>query len=627
MSVRDIEIDITKYTGRKDFQVLTEYINPNKYALRLRRLDAEEGWTENIKVLACHPSAAPRTVVVGNSSTSEKRIEVDTEYTIYKSDVAEELLPKYTALPVVVPQRISRRRFNIIFGTDVVVLPENIYAVGIKNGLAYIYNEKYESFYMIELTVKHIVGVAIKENLFRETYFLICSHDGYLEGHYPEPRYFQYVPAENEYTGLPVITLKNPNQYPLLHKNATVFAQSVQCRVNDTVAMPDRYYFYLNRYNEYRSIHGGIPFSAKKNRIVFGSNARGTKYNFTQNRIIDVSPREYFNSAAVSKINIDAPEWIDRSEMVMYKYILDIDGNASTWDATAWKLNSGSVILKAASEWKQWFYEFYKPWTHFVPLKDDFSDIQQQFAWCERNQDKCQVMINNCKALFQKAYRFTNVIAYTSSKLAALNNLKPYNVGPRRLFLYTFGDVSGRSEIINVQAPNYDYTKRLILKTEDICRRLFPSDIIVYMNTDLTDIVNFEPGDFLRRYDSFNSKIVFGAERNLWPESLEQDRHAFEMLCDKDTVFKYMNCGFFCAEVGEMSRLLEENVFESTSTLYDAEYFARTYLSKRYSMTLDYNQLLVLNTYLATEDDHARVKNKGTPFINHNAGRPPSNSL
>ena len=287
--------------------MLTEYINERKYAVTVRRLDAEEGWTENIKVLACHPNGPPKTIVIGNSSVSEKRVEIDTAYTIYKSDVAEELLPKYTPLPVVVPQRISRARFNIIFGTNVVVLPENIYAVGIKNGLVYIYNEKYQSFYMIELTIKHITGVAIKENLYRETYFLICSHDGYLEGHYPESRYFQYIPNENEYEKLPVITLKNPNQYPLLHKNAIVFGQSVQARVADTVAVPDRYYFYLNRYNEYRSIHGGVPFSTKKNRIVFGSNARGTKYNFTNNRTIEVSPREYFNSSP----RVDRPQGND----------------------------------------------------------------------------------------------------------------------------------------------------------------------------------------------------------------------------------------------------------------------------------------------------------------------------
>jgi hypothetical protein len=443
-----------------------------------------------------------------------------------------------------------------------------------------------------------------------------------LEGHYPEPRFIQYTPAETEYAGQPVLKIENKTHYPLLHKNATVLGQSVQQRVADTVAVPDRYYFYLNRYNEYRSIHGGIAFSTKKNRIVFGSNPRGTKYNFTNNRSIEVSPREYFMSNAVPKINIDAPEWLDRTEMIRYKYILDIDGNASTWDATAWKLNSGSVILKAASEWKQWFYEFYKPWTHFVPIKDDFSDIQDQYTWCESNQDKCQTMIVNCKALFQKAYRFTNVMAYTSSILERIQQLKPYTVGSRRLFIYTFGGACARTEIINFQTPTYEYSKRLILKTEDICRRLFPADIIVYINIDLIDIVKFDPADFLQRYDSFNTKIIFGAERNLWPESLEQDRVAIENLGAKDSAFKYMNAGFFCAEVGEMRRLLEEQVYDKTSTLCDSEYFARIHLSKRYSMTLDYNQLLVLNTYLATEEDKFRVNVKGTPFIHHNAGRP-----
>ena len=103
--------------------------------------------------------------------------------------------------------------------------------------------------------------------------------------------------------------------------------------------------------------------------------------------------------------------------MIHYKYILDIDGNASTWDATAWKLNSGSVILKTDSNWIQWFYDDYKAWIHYVPIKDDFTDIQEKFKWCEENQEKCEIIIYNAKQLFQKIYRHHNVVKYTVALL------------------------------------------------------------------------------------------------------------------------------------------------------------------------------------------------------------------
>ena len=53
-----------------------------------------------------------------------------------------------------------------------------------------------------------------------------------------------------------------------------------------------------------------------------------------------------------------------------------------------------------------------RPWTHYVPLKDDFSDIQEKFLWCEKNQDKCNIMVTNCKILFQNIYNHVNVVKY-----------------------------------------------------------------------------------------------------------------------------------------------------------------------------------------------------------------------
>jgi hypothetical protein len=122
----------------------------------------------------------------------------------------------------------------------------------------------------------------------------------------------------------------------------------------------------------------------------------------------------------VPKENIHAPSQIERHDMINYKYILDIDGNSSTWDATAWKLNSGSVIFKTDSNWEQWFYKEYKPWVHYVPVADDFSDIQERYKWCEANPKKCVEMIRNAKELFQTIYRHENVLKYVHDLLDLL---------------------------------------------------------------------------------------------------------------------------------------------------------------------------------------------------------------
>jgi hypothetical protein len=253
-------------------------------------------------------------------------------------------------------------------------------------------------------------------------YFLICALDGYLEGHFPANRHLPYKPSNpDEYRGKlqPYIPEDQDKDqyYPLLHKNSTILGQCVHPDTAHTIAVPDRYYFCLNRYNLYHAIHRGVPFHQKKNQIVFAGNERGNPKNYTKRRDIQMNQREYFKSAHIAKDNIHCPQQIQREEMINYKYILDIDGNASTWDATAWKLNSGSVIFKTDSNWVQWFYDDYKPWTHYIPVNDDFSDIQEKFKWCEEHQAECEEIVKNAKKLFHTIYRHENVVKYTKKTI------------------------------------------------------------------------------------------------------------------------------------------------------------------------------------------------------------------
>jgi hypothetical protein len=622
MSVSGLEIDVVKYAGRKDFQVLGVFQNSRKYSVIVRRLDTTEGWSETLKVLA-YFTEQERTqeILIGPSTSNEKIVEMETDFDL---SVGQEVrrLPNYEPLPVFIPQRIGRVAFNRLFDSDLVQLPSNLFAVGIKGGCVYFYNETYEFLYMIELTIKHMVGVALADNLFEQLYFVICAYDGFLEGHYPEKKTGQVAIGTEECRGKKNLLLADPSKFPVLHKDLTILAQSHQDSTPNAISVPDRYYFYLNRYNEYRSIHGGVPFDRKKPQIAYGSQPRGSKYNFTRRRDIEKSPREYFYSDAVPKTNIVAPQWIDRADMIGYKYILDIDGNSSTWDATAWKLNSGSVILKTDSTWNQWFYDQYKPWVHYVPVADDFSDLQEQFAWCESHQEECRQMIKECRALFQQAYRYQNVLDYTRDALCKLSRLQPAYIDPtsgRRLFLFSF-DHADTPCVVNKALNKSDGSIKLPAAAHRICRRLRPTDLVMYANLSLLDFNGFNPADLLQRYDRLDKAIVFGAEKNLWPESIEVFRFKIEQLASPGP-FKYLNSGFFIASAGELKRLLDERVYEDTGDFIDQVYFLHAYLTGRYSMTLDYNNSLVLNTFRCDQREVDDARQKGTPFIHFNGGR------
>jgi hypothetical protein len=319
---------------------------------------------------------------------------------------------------------VGRDHFNRLFNTDIVHLPASLFAIGIKDGGAYQYHDSYGGYpwtYEINRTIDYIIYAAFDKTPNkkpRDFYCIICALDGYIEACYPSERNVPQRIENDECRGYGLIHPPDePNLYPVFHKQQYILGQSTHPDTAYTIPVPDRYYYELNQYNLYRSIHKGIPFKNKISKIVYAGNNRGNKYNFTKRRDIEVSQRAYFSSNSVPKENIHAPSHIERNDMINYKYILDIDGNASTWDATAWKLNSGSVIFKTDSNWEQWFYEEYKPWVHYVPVADDFSDIQERYKWCEASPEKCEEMIRNAKELFQTIYRHENVLKYVHELL------------------------------------------------------------------------------------------------------------------------------------------------------------------------------------------------------------------
>ena len=79
------------------------------------------------------------------------------------------------------------------------------------------------------------------------------------------------------------------------------------------------------------------------------------------------------------------PFKMDKRHGYQYKYVLDIDGNSVSWTRLPYIMVGGSVPLKPDSEFSQWFYGAIKPYRHYVPVKDDMSDLVEQVQWLRQN--------------------------------------------------------------------------------------------------------------------------------------------------------------------------------------------------------------------------------------------------
>merc|ERR1711935_731658 len=53
-----------------------------------------------------------------------------------------------------------------------------------------------------------------------------------------------------------------------------------------------------------------------------------------------------------------------------------MDGNVNAW-GLAWRLASGSVVFKVASEYLAAYTEFLKPFVHYIPIAANLSDLEE----------------------------------------------------------------------------------------------------------------------------------------------------------------------------------------------------------------------------------------------------------
>jgi hypothetical protein len=210
--------------------------------------------------------------------------------------------------------------------------------------------------------------------------------------------------------------------YPILHKNITIFIAGSK-RIHDpyTILLPDFHYIKYQGYieNKIKVDMHNIPFQEKIPTLLYrGELYNGDPYNFGEkyNSHIKIKPRVLFANMCSNKyfqnVNFSTHQ-MSIDEMIKYKYILDIDGYVNSWDGLFWKLYSGSVVLKTASIWKEWYYDELQEYIHYVPVASDYSDLNEKIQWCLENEFKCYQISLNARKFVEERLNWNAVKQYT----------------------------------------------------------------------------------------------------------------------------------------------------------------------------------------------------------------------
>ena len=133
-----------------------------------------------------------------------------------------------------------------------------------------------------------------------------------------------------------------------------------------------------------------------------------TKWNLRPRKLQN---EKYLQTIDKEKLPFQLVEHLSPKQQSSYKYIINIDGHVTAFRLSI-ELSMGSVILWAKTKWKIWYSDLLEPYKHYIPVKEDLSNLIEQIKWCRANDEKCQQIAQNAKTFFNEYLQEKGILDY-----------------------------------------------------------------------------------------------------------------------------------------------------------------------------------------------------------------------
>jgi hypothetical protein len=118
--------------------------------------------------------------------------------------------------------------------------------------------------------------------------------------------------------------------------------------------------------------------------------------------------------------------WMSEYDMLNYKYLIVIDGNSNP-DRFPKFLESGSLVFRSYPiRGAETFTFRVKPWVHFIPFKEDYSDLAERIQWARDHDDEAQIIVKQAKEYITSvttAFLHDDAVEYSAVLLSRLSKL------------------------------------------------------------------------------------------------------------------------------------------------------------------------------------------------------------
>jgi len=116
-------------------------------------------------------------------------------------------------------------------------------------------------------------------------------------------------------------------------------------------------------------------------------------------------------------------DFIYPEDHLKYRYLIDVDGNVSTYSRLYWILRSNSTAIKHNSPYVMWFYPILKPFLHYIPVEYDLKNMPEQIQWARSHPEISKLIAEYSTRLIKEEVTIDHAYLYLYLVLQEYANL------------------------------------------------------------------------------------------------------------------------------------------------------------------------------------------------------------
>jgi hypothetical protein len=134
-------------------------------------------------------------------------------------------------------------------------------------------------------------------------------------------------------------------------------------------------------------------------------------------------------------------------EQTRYKYIVNVDGHVSAFRLSL-ELSMGSVVLLQESKYRVWFRKYLKEYVHYIPIKEDLSDLYDKIRWCRSHDAECQQIVKNARHFYDTFLTKKGILDYAQLLFVNIKSMTG-------TYFYNYDDIRSliRDKQLSMLAP------------------------------------------------------------------------------------------------------------------------------------------------------------------------------